>query len=67
MIFEKQIRTWIEQNKLKKEALHADQIKTLIQKSEKDIKVAKLNCFQRVIEPQVLNNIKLLLNFVSIL
>lgn len=42
MIFEQQIKTWIEQNKLKKESPHADQIRTLIEKSEKDINVAKL-------------------------
>ena len=43
MTFDKQIESWVQQGKIKKEKVHQDQIKTLLEKSEKDIKISKLN------------------------
>lgn len=43
MTFEKQIKTWLEQGKIKKQKTHKDQIEALITRARKDVEVAKIN------------------------
>lgn len=43
MNFDKQIKIWIEQGKLKLQTPHLDQIKALIERAQKDIKIAEIN------------------------